>query len=146
MKISFHGGLCCGIKHIHGLGEYPNATLSEKDAREYEGPDFSHDKQENPDQWGLNVNSEVNAHYPEAPKEKVIERFDRYLKFLQGWRPGGIVEVVLSNGGNGGEEQIEPWEPLLFERGFKLVNSCKNSNTSNTIFVYHLNMEEEEEE
>jgi hypothetical protein len=146
VRISFHGGLCCGIKHIHEVGCNPNGKIGPKPARKFEGPDFTHDKQMNPDQWGINVSSADNAFYGEAPKETYLERLDRYLKFLDGWRPSGIVEIVLSDGDDDCYNQVKAWEELLLERGFKAVNSCKNSNSGNTIWVYHRNTEKDEDD
>jgi hypothetical protein len=151
VKISFHGGKCCGIKHIHELGANPKAMMGTLYSRELKGPDWTHDKQLNPDTWGLDVNSEVNAYPHEAPKETALERLDRYLKFLEDWRPGGITEIVLcdylSSGGSSPDDQTTHWEPLLLERGFVLMTpgGVLNSNSENRIYVYYKITEEEDD-
>lgn len=149
MRISFHGGLCCGIKHIHELGSNPSGKLGALKARVYEGPEWTHDRQKNTDQWGINVNSATNCFDQEAPAETYLERLDRYLKFLDDWRPNGIIEIVLCDYSNSSDPetygQIDSWEGLLFKRGFELVSNCYNSNSGNRIFVYHRTTDKEDD-
>jgi hypothetical protein len=138
VQIKLHGGACCGIKHIHGMGEHPKGcgqsdTCCMLAARsKLTGEQTS---------FGRSSSSGVNdAHadeYPEdffcdeAPQELPIDRLDRMLAFLKKHRKHGIVEIVLILG-------QKRWFPVLEERGFTKVTEAKNSNTHNTLFVFHL--------
>jgi hypothetical protein len=123
MKIAFDGGKCCGIKIIHGLSFYPTEefeAVAKKPAK-------------NPDRFGTDVSSSMNAFYKEAPIETGEERLDRYLDFLKDWRPNGIIQITLA-------DYQMAWEPVIKERGFKLVSpesGVLNSNSMRKIFVYH---------
>lgn len=160
MRITHHGGECCGIKHIMHLGKDPEAFLYRKG------------KTENvcsQDRAGEDVRSCDNFYHHVAPREKYIERFDRYLDFLRRTRPYGTVEVSIVRQYAGGvqafsvdlrsaEGSISPiapvvhpleefsvsyqdrWVPYLRGRRFKKVNEFSNSNSGNIVTVYHLNM------
>ena len=132
LKIAFHGGKCCGIRHIHGFSFYPHQTSRQP----------ALDKQEgflSLDRSGDDVSSSLNVFYKEAPEESLYERLDRYIKFLQGFRPGGVIEVCLSRGKYDCFDQIKLHEEELFKHGFSVVTElAANSNTGNTIRIYHL--------
>lgn len=133
MKIAFHGGKCCGIKTIHGMGTDPNATQSAlRKPRRTE-------KQDNADQYGPDIRSSTNFYRYSAPKETSLQRLDRYIAFLKEVRPQGIIEIVLAKTSYDFSSQLTHWNAPLLERGFKEVNRCKNSNSGNTVVVYHLN-------
>jgi hypothetical protein len=143
MKIAFHGGKCCGIKTIHGLGSKPDDLLTELTNK---APITA--AAENPDQFGMNVSSETNFFYGDAPAETFIQRLDRYIEYLDKKRPNGVIEIALCDYSHYGEDsklynQVVPWEPLLLERGFKLVTDCFNSNSKNRIFIYHRKTDQE---
>lgn len=135
MKIGFHGGKCCGIKTIHGLGYNPNELIAALPKRkEFDKP---------ADQYGRDFRSVTNFFRDKAPCETCLARLDRYIKYLDEKRPKGIIEIALADF-NGNREatswnQIRKWEPILLERGFKLVNECMNSNSGNKVYVYHRN-------
>lgn len=122
MRLILHGGKCCGIKHIYDLGRSPNARLPAKRATKKLKSEATY-----------SVSSPSHFHYPSAPAETYVQRLDRYLAFLDANRPKGICEIVLS------DYQLVHWRGLLEERGFKLVNKCKNSNSGCTIHIYHRN-------
>jgi len=124
MQAYIHGGKCCGIKHISGLGYHPEECLPAKKRSKplkHEGSCY--------------MNSSRPFFHVPAPAETYLQRFDRILAFIHANRPKGVVEVVLTG------TQLLYWRALLEERGFTLVNKCKNSNSGNTIHIYHLNKE-----
>lgn len=138
MKITFHGGECCGIRHISGFGTEPNAKLSALEAIKYPG-----DRVAEADTYGLPVSSCFNVYTLDAPEETYVERLDRYLKFLDEFRPQGITEVTLADDGTDYDNQLPEWEPLLLERGFVPVTNCYNSNSGNRVYVYHRKTDKE---
>lgn len=128
MHLAFHGGLCCGIKTIYGMGDNPEDWV------------YSLDKVsvDDSDQYGHHVKSDQRFYHREAPAETYLQRFDRYLEYLKERRPKGIVEVAIVT--KGGLDQRE-WIPHLEQRGFKLVTEAVNSNSGNTVGVFHLVMD-----
>jgi hypothetical protein len=93
------------------------------------------------DSSGSEVRSYLSFFTPSAPKETVEARLDRFLAYIKAERPGGIVEAVLARGYDGDGDQIVVNEKRLLERGFRVVNEVRNSNSDNICRVYHLNME-----
>lgn len=135
-KIAFHSGLCCGIKIIHGLGEYPEAMAHELVST------VGGTIHDNADQYGHDVSSTKNFFTSAAPEETYIDRIDRYIKFIDAVRPNGIIEIALAEELNAAVDcadiqQVTVWEPLLLPRGFEQVTSCYNSNSGNHVFVFH---------
>lgn len=128
MKLVFHGGKCCGIKTIYDLGFEPSFE------------DYGVDKKKavNHDKYGNTVRSDLEFFTDEAPNEPLKDRLKRLIEFVKKKRPSGIVEVVLQKGRFA--DQVTPWEPILLSHGFKLVNRFPNSNSSNDIYIYHLNL------
>lgn len=146
MKITHHGGGCCGIKQISLLGCSPddvmyktNAPDSLADAKSYARRDAD----------GRKVDSK-NIYWFERPTEKAGERFDAYLDFLRKYRPCSLVEVTIVPYEDSAKEDDEDWReeyqtawiPFLQERGFKRVARFANSNSGNHIEVYHLVLED----
>lgn len=134
MKISFHGGKCCGIKIIHNMGSNPNEILPERD---YGDKPVYFDR----DKYGEDVSSDLMFFYGKVPKETYLKRLDRFIAFLDKHRPKGVIEITLSDydvyGQPNNFNQVAKWEPLLLERGFVLVTKCLNSNSNNNIYIYH---------
>lgn len=126
MKLILHGGKCCGIKTIYEMGFQPSEivpALRKKKPLPHEGHGF--------------INGGGKRFFHEAaPKETKGERLDRYIKFVKDNRPKNIIEIVLAG------YQKATWEGFLTERGFKIVNEHKNSNSGNRIYVFHLNVGE----
>lgn len=118
MYLLLHGGQCCGIKHIAGLGYFPYSRLDP-------------------------LPKGFIAYERSAPSETYVERLDRYLQFLADENPGGIAEVVLADVEGDGKGQLTSWPPILEERGFREVNCCFNSNSGNMIYVFHKNFRED---
>jgi len=148
MKIAFHGGKCCGIKTIHGMGDNPSGSLPP-----LRKPRARSHQARNADQYGKDVSSKTNFFDQPAPAETYLERLDRYLAFLDAERPAGIVEITLADermpdycedcGCNCWSEQTRLWRQPLEERGFKEVNNCLNSNSGNRVYVFHRNREDD---
>jgi hypothetical protein len=72
MRMIFHGGRCCGFKHIYGLGTRPDynvdARAKQTSAADYDGCEMS-------------VNRDF---YIEAcPRETYLKRLDRYVDFYK---------------------------------------------------------------
>lgn len=128
LDIRMHGGQCCGIKVICGFLCGPHALVRKRKAKQAVLADCC----------GYSHSVGVSFFHEEAPKEKNWERFNRYMHFLEKRRPQGIVEVVLTKY----QENSLGWGPLLLQAGFKEVSRCKNSNSCNTIIVYHFLMGE----
>lgn len=123
MQLTYHGGHCCGMSHIHGMGSDINFQHPLTPARIPAG--------------SLNVpdgytNSRILGQA--FPAETYRRRLTRLIREVRAFRLSGIIEIVLA-----GPTQREAWENLLFKHGFELVNEAVNSNSSNTLYVYHLN-------
>ena len=121
MSISNHGGKCCGIKHIFGFYALDTVCSALVKAN-----------QNNKDANGHNVSSSDNFFTDEAPEEVLTDRFNRYVEYLKVRRPSGIVEVTLVHG------YQDDWVPILKKKDFKEVSNFYNSNSGNTVTIYHL--------
>jgi hypothetical protein len=124
MEIKFHGGECCGVKHISGFFSCPDQTAREKD----ESARRNHDK------MGDTVRSDWNFCWESLPTQTYKERLVAYIDFLKRVRPSGAVELTLTDYQLG----MYGWKPVLEELGFKQVVSFWNSNSGNNVFVYYL--------
>jgi hypothetical protein len=122
-----HDGFCCGIQVVYNLGQEPSAKLPAADfPKQYPTGQYH----------GRSL-----AYFKAVPVETALERLERYIRHFESPRPEvpstfhrkGILEVVVN------DLQNPFWESVLLERGFKLVNSCLNSNSGRVIFVYHRN-------
>jgi hypothetical protein len=128
MRLVFHGGKCCGIKTIYGF-ERPDYFVSPEEKRGFICPD----------EYGHHVSSDTDFFTDEAPEETELERFDRLIEFCENHRPNGIIEAVLASSDYKDYNQPPFWEEHFLKRNFKLVNQCLNSNSGNTVYVYHRN-------
>ena len=126
MLLVFHGGKCCGIKTIYGLGTDPNAKTNSLDAH----------KARNHDSNGDEVKSDLTFFHEGAPYETCVERLKRYIDFMERRRPQNILEIALAESSFWTDQS--KWFPVLLEHGFKEVTVHKNSNSGNTIHVFHL--------
>lgn len=131
MHLGYHGGKCCGIKVIYGFGANPDDEVME-DA--LDAIPITH-----ADSMGHTVRSSDRFFHESAPRETALQRLDRYISYIKERRPEHIIEVVLAKGHFIDQSK---WFPVLEEKGFKKVNSCKNSNSGNTVHVFHLNIGE----
>lgn len=134
MKLVCHGGKCCGIKTIHSLGSRADAVFPplSKMKRPFR-PDSAYDYH----------NPGKRFYYDSAPKETAKKRLDRYIAYCDQYRPDGIIEIVLSYRPDALQfehyyvNQMREWAPLLRRRRFRKVTESRNSNSGNTIVVYH---------
>lgn len=125
MYLVFHGGKCCGIKTIYGLGDNPHEMTHSLEPH----PKRNHDKN------GDEVKSDLTFFHEGAPKETGVQRLDRYIDFIRRVRPQNIIEICLAVGS---WVKQGAWFSVLLERGFKEATVHKNSNTGNMIHVFHL--------
>lgn len=140
MKLVFHGGLCCGIKHIYGFRGKPDGIAPAlKKIKLPKTPWGTEQYERRHDATATPTRSDFSFFIDAAPKETYEQRLDRLLKFCDDKRPNGIIEVVLVDttyyyySGN----QYTDWKPVLEKKGFKEVSSCRNSNSDHRIHVFH---------
>lgn len=147
MRITHHGGGCCGIKQICMLGCSPDDVMYKTAAPEHLGEAKGYARR---DADGRGADSTTNIYWFERPTEKAGERFDAYLEFLKKYRPCSLVEVTIvpyedsakDDDEEWWEEYQKTWIPFLKKRGFKRVAKFANSNSGNHIEVYHLILED----
>lgn len=121
-KVSYHGGACCGIKHIWNLPHFPSTELSRK-GKHKAGPNEAQQY----------YRGSASFFPIAAPQEKASDRLNRIIDYIKSRRPGGIIEIVLASW------QLLGWREHLKSIGFVEVNKVRNSNSNSTIHVYHLN-------
>lgn len=138
MYIRPHGGGCCGMTHIYSLGVDPKFVLGAVTKpsvipQNNQNVLYSRPKESNEERlrWiistiGTRCQQVGNPRLPCNCEDLTIAR------------PGGIIEVVLT------QHQVILWRPVLEDIGFKEVNSAVNSNSNNTIHVFHLNTGQED--
>ena len=97
MYLSHHGGMCCGIKHIHHLPTRPDKMAWAYDGEE-ECPEYV--QADRSGSYDFRANS--NLLWQGRPDEKASERFIAYIEYLEKIRPYGLVEVSLNLGASGG--------------------------------------------
>lgn len=134
MMISLHGGICCGIKHIHNLGGYPEGNLAARDALPEDKTSFFPNalRSASTDMRSSDrAKSHLDFYNEAAPLEKGHERFSRMVAFMKEHRPHHMIEVVLS--GN-----QTAWHKYLKAHHFRKVSEFYNSNTGATLTVWHL--------
>jgi hypothetical protein len=139
MHLGFHGGKCCGIKVIHGMGAYPEGVVYSDGTVGMLVSALDEIGANNADAHGSIVSSKDRFFHEAAPSETSLARLDRYIEYCDRRRPNGIIEITLASARWETPKQTDVWPPFLEERGFKLVNSCQNSNSGNRVFVYHRN-------
>lgn len=118
MQVAIHGGLCCGIKHIHGLGSYPSviAPPAEK---------VIHDPE--------NTHKNYYNYYKQAmPRDFAENRFYLLLDWIQSCWIAQLVEVSIY------VRSQKDWIPVLEKCGFKKTNEFRNSNTNHICQTWHL--------
>lgn len=123
-----HGGHCCGIKTIWGFGADPDdmamAVKRVVTAKEATNAAIARLCMTNVD----------------LPQEPGRDRLKRYVDYaVKAW-PGHLLEVaiVVKNAPHLAYSSQKAWIPILEDLGFKKVNEFKNSNTTNTVGVFHL--------
>lgn len=131
MHLGYHGGACCGVKIIHSLGNNPEAVLHPiAKKEEWEG-----DLNYVPRHQGQ-ASTTTRFYYPERPAEKAKDRLDAYLKYTKKFIPNGLIEVIVIKHSLDYMDQSK-WMPILRRRGFRNVTKFYNSNSGNTVYVFH---------
>lgn len=126
LLMRYHGGYCCGIKHIHGFGMNIARKEPEINSKPVPLEGGTYIVNIRADKWGSPLTKEP------IPEESTVERLDRYLKWCEEQHRFGVTEATLTAG------QAKVWEEILLQRGFKKVTECLNSNSCNRICIYHL--------
>lgn len=110
MILGYHGGGCCGIINISGMGDGPD--------------DRSFAILRTTTSVGLLIN----------PRKREIrkDRLTYLLSLLKARYPEGLVEVTLNN------FQKKKWHKTLLSLGFKSKSTFKNVNSGNFVTVYHI--------
>lgn len=137
IKIQTHGGRCCGIKSIHGFYSGPNGPIAPKKRQRWEA---------RTDIDGNSVSRGYNWYRPKRPKETYLQRLEEYIRYIKEKRPQGLIEITMTEYQLSGyqycyssSEKINyAWQPVLDRLGFKLVSKFTNSNTTKTVYVFHL--------
>lgn len=112
VKIYDHGGLCCGMTHIYGFSVGPERVLSNEFISQTDaGKVYKYEPEEN---------------------ETALKRFEKAVAAIETARPKGIIEVVLID-----YQMTLGWKKVLIDCGFQQVSKSKNSNSGNTIYVWH---------
>lgn len=122
LAIELHGGRCCGIKCINGLGSM--GPLDMLPAKKTSNPNTHNER------FG-SYRMDGNFYVPPRPAETRAERFQEYLRYLREVRPGSLVEVTTN------KDQLS-WHAFLQEHGFKEVVKFHNSNSKGDVIVWHL--------
>lgn len=153
MRIVHHGGMCCGIKTIHGLGTSPDGEyeghvceaingFEHKQVDQYDqvvplSEEFTEDPVEyiDADVTYSVVNSWTNIFSGKAPEESPRARLKRYIDWIAKKRPSHLVEICLQVSGVCNQKA---WIPVLEEYGFKMVTEFYNSNSGNRVGIFHL--------
>lgn len=126
MYLSYHGGGCCGVKHIWGFYHNPKTIISAIGKLPSPGQAAWYQKK--------------SFFFEPVPAETGIERLDRYLKHMEKTQPGALIEIFLAEYKHDkGICQISHgWPEVLLERGFVASEPFVNSNTNNLITRYTL--------
>ncbi len=127
IKIQTHGGRCCGIKSIHGFhGNSPDTIVVPKKAQP--------DNHRQTDIYRHSVHQNYNWYRPKRPRETYLQRFEEYIRYIQEHRPAGLIEVTMTYC----QLTIYGWRTHLERLGFKETLKFKNSNSGDTVYVFHL--------
>lgn len=140
MKLTYHIGLCCGIKTVHGFYYRPDSIIP---ATKQDKPgDWGKDK------FGYQVSSTESFWFGEAPAETYKERLQRFIAFMHKHRPNNVLEAVIvpeygADENDEDDDEVDKgfqnrWIPVLEELGFKMVTEALNSNSGNVIQIWHL--------
>lgn len=70
---------------------------------------------------------------PTCKEKGCGNRLGKFIKQIEDMRPSGIIEIVLTT------KQKTEWQSEMDKYEFKEVNSAMNSNSRNTIHVFHRN-------
>lgn len=109
-----HGGSCCGMRHLYGFPSTPETMVNAL-----------------PRKSGADMRL-----YPRPlPKQTGAERFETLMTHIKATQRKVIVEAVLVDMLY--NKQYTGWKDYLENYGFEEVTSGVNSNTGNTLHVFH---------
>lgn len=122
LKLTNHGGRCCGVKHLHEFPYSPDHNVAAYDGGTKSGGSG----------YEQMVNPGKPFRYVKYPKQTGLERLKAVLAECKKQQPRGLVEVILS------VSSASQWNKHLLELGFKKGPKFENSNTYTTLQVYYL--------
>jgi len=111
MRTNHHGGECCGVKHIYGMGSGPAASTYFANTTNL---------------TSLQALILAMANWDEEVIGEVDEEEDDLLN------NGRVKEVILTD-----NQMTNGWPEALAELGFKKVASFLNSNSDNICHVFY---------
>lgn len=126
MYLAFHGGACCGIKHIHALGYSPTALAATQ-------PVMSA-----PTYWDSYQTIYRDKSFP---TETYLDRMKRLLLYAKATWPQHMIEVTTASR-SFMSGQTQNWDAALLELGFVRGHEWTNSNSSNKVRLYHLSWDD----
>lgn len=143
-SLVFHGGDCCGIKHIYNLSFGPDmetGALEEWNPKtdlnishRYDEKDYGEAEEEWDDITDGCATLGMRWYFPKRKRETLGQRVKAYVKWADEQREGQVIEIVL---GLGDEFNQKAWVPFIEKLGFKLVTLFENSNSGNTVGIFH---------
>lgn len=117
------------------VGELPewDAKTDLNRAHSYEGKEYG----DNEEEWDEITDGCSTAgmrwYYPKRKRETIGDRLKAYIKWADSDRSGQVLEIVL-----GLEDwNQKAWIPFIEKLGFKLVTLFENSNSGNTVGIWH---------
>lgn len=122
MASTYHGGECCGIRHVHSYESLCKQSLKEIRA----------DVEDTKCYFTDNYNEE-NCCYGEDEYGN-----DCLIGGISYEDASLLIELVLADFQLSHHESYDCLKEL-YKDGWKLVNSFINTNTSNKVYVFHLN-------
>lgn len=135
LRMTLHGGQCCGMKQIFGFR--PGGGTQHKEPAYVSYPNVTKVPKkyvDNGNVYTVVVNDALR--FSEFIEPELTEaRLDRFLNASE--QSNGIIEIILAEGRHPWTDQSE-WVSVIEERGFVEVSQCYNSNSANIIHVYHL--------
>lgn len=137
MDITFHGGACCGVKHIKNLGFSPSTTIGVCYGEgRWKDEDYEEEGPYDPTADGDSFESCDSFFADKRPEETYEQRLRAYVDYIAKWQPGCVVEVVITRSGHYNQDA---WKPVLKDIGFRSVTGpFKNSNSGVLLEIFHL--------
>lgn len=122
LRLTNHGGRCCGVKHLHEFPYAPNhSVVAYKSGKKDGGNGYTQ------------MNQPGKAfRYVKYPAQTGLERLKAVLAECKLKQPKGLVEVILPL------NVADLWQEHLLELGFEKGPEFVNSNTYSKLQVYYL--------
>jgi len=128
MSLRYHGGSCCGSKHIapfEGYGPKDILAALSVGAASSQYPSNGGTYHLFPGQYSRTYDLPL-------PEEPAARRLYRILDLCVKVSLAQRIEVTLV------DFQLKDWREVLEECGFKLTSEHRNGNTYRTIYTFHL--------